>query len=194
VTEQPAGSDPSAGGPVGPAGPVCPGCRRPLRGQLAQELITAQDPAAPGTERRMAVTYCGHCGIALSLVPAGIASGINFAAPAPQKVSRPADEQTLDGRFQLRCQQLVGQIRSLGLDPHVWVDMINDLGAAGAARKLLADHHILVATRWLVLQGRPELTLEHEVTEPVWHGLFTDDERASAAAQLARARQAPPAS
>jgi hypothetical protein len=185
VTEQRAASDGA------PAGPICPDCRQPIRGQLRQELITPVDPAAPGTEVRMAVTYCGHCGIALRLDPAGIGFGTSFAALAPQEVARPDDERTLEGQFQLRCQELVAQIRSLGLDPHVWVGMINTLGAAGAARKLLADHHILVATRWLVVQGRPELTLEHEVIQPSWRSVFTDDERAKAAAQLARAGHAP---
>jgi hypothetical protein len=52
--------------------------------------------------------------------------------------------------------------------------MINSLGAAGAAKKLLADHHMLVVTPWLVRRGRPELTLEHEIGQPRWSGLFTD--------------------
>jgi hypothetical protein len=69
--------------------------------------------------------------------------------------------------------------------------MINSLGAAGAARKLLAGHHMLVVTPWLVRRGRPELTLEHEIGQPRWSGLFTDEERAEAARRQARAGQTP---
>ena len=69
--------------------------------------------------------------------------------------------------------------------------MINDLGAAGAARKLLADHHELVVTPWLVRRGRPELTLEHAIGQPRWAELFTEAERAEAARRLARAGKSP---
>ncbi len=65
--------------------------------------------------------------------------------------------------------------------------MINSLGAAGAASKLLADHHMLVVTRWLVRRGRPELTLEQEIAQPRWTGLLNDEERAEAARLLAGA-------
>jgi hypothetical protein len=43
----------------------------------------------------------------------------------------------------------------------------------------------------LVRRGRPELTLEHEIRQPRWSGLFTDDERAKAARRLARAGTTP---
>ena len=46
---------------------------------------------------------------------------------------------------------------------------------------------MLVVTPWLVRRGRPELTLEHEIGQPRWSGLFTDEERAEAARRQARA-------
>ena len=110
---------------------------------------------------------------------------------AYEEVAAPAEEQTLEAQFQLRCRDLIGEIRSLGFDPNVWVALINSLAAAGAARKLLADHHTLVVTPWLVRRGRPELTLEHEIRQQRWSGLFTDGERAEAARRqhaLARRR------
>jgi hypothetical protein len=63
--------------------------------------------------------------------------------------------------------------------------MINGIGAIGAARKLLADRHVLVATPWLVERGRSELTLECEIGQPRWTELFTEDERIEAADRLA---------
>jgi hypothetical protein len=109
----------------------------------------------------------------------------------PEGVAAPADEQALEGQFQLRCRELIGEIRSLGFDPNVWVATINSLGAVGAAKRFLADHQMLVATPWLVRRGRPELTLEHAIGDPRWAELFTDDERSEAARRLARAGRTP---
>jgi hypothetical protein len=183
MSEQTTGDDGSA------PGPVCPDCRQPLRGILRQELISPRAVAEPGPHLPMAVTYCGNCGLTLDLAPAGLAA---MAGPVPvEEVATPADDQTPDGQFQLRCRELVREIRSLGFDPHVWVAMINRLGASGAAKKLLADHHGLVATPWLVRRGRPELTMEHEIGRPRWAEVFTDGERAEAARRLAHAGQPP---
>jgi hypothetical protein len=135
----------------------------------------------------MAVTYCGSCGWTLHLGPARIGFGPGHGLVLPEEVAAPADETTLDGRFQLRCGELISETRSLGFDPNVWVPMINSLGAVGAAKKLLADHRPLVATPWLVRRGHPELTLEHEIGQPRWAEIFTSGERAEAARRLAAA-------
>jgi hypothetical protein len=172
-------------------GPVCPHCREPLRGNLRQEQVTPQAPAEPEPKLAMTLTYCGRCGWTLHLDPMR-ANGPPGPGPAAyEEVAAPADEQTLEGQFQLRCRDLIGEIRSLGFDPNVWVAMINSLGAVGAAKKLLADHHMLVVTPWLVRRGRSELTLEHAIGLPRWSGLFTGDERAEAARRLARAGETP---
>jgi hypothetical protein len=173
-------------------GPVCPHCREPLRSNLRQEEVTPQETTEPGPKIAMALTYCGWCGWTLHLAPAvtGVPAGHRLLAH--EEVAAPADEQTLEGQFQLRCRELIGEIRSLGFNPNVWVAMINSLGAAGAAKKLLADHHMLVATPWLVRRGRPDLTMEHEIGQPRWAGLFTNDERAESARRLARAGKTPP--
>ncbi len=150
-----------------------------------------QEASKPGPRLAMAVTYCGACGWTLDVASAetGFRAG---HGPRPfDEVAAAADDGTLEGQFQLRCRELIGEIRSLGFDPNVWVAMINDLGAAGAARKLLADHHELVVTPWLVSRGRPELTLEHAIGQPRWAALFTDAERAEAARRLAHPRMGP---
>jgi hypothetical protein len=162
-------------------GPLCPNCRESLRGNLRQEQVIPDGGAA------MAVTYCGACGWTLACLPARAGGLVRHGPLSQEEVAAPADEQTPEGRFQLRCRELIGEIRSLGFDPNVWVAMINDLGAAGAARTLLADHHQLAVTPWLVRRGRPELTLEHEIGQPSWARLFTDAERAEAAQRLAHA-------
>lgn len=172
-------------------GPVCPHCREPLRSNLRQEQVTPRQATDPGPALAMTLTYCGRCGWTLHLAPARADGPAGHGLAAYEEVAAPADEQTLEGQFQLRCRDLIGEIRSLGFNPNVWVAMINSLGAAGAAKKLLADHHMLVVTPWLVRRGRPELTLEHEIGQRRWSGLFTDEERAEAARRQARAGQTP---
>jgi hypothetical protein len=166
-------------------GPLCPHCRAALRGNLRQEQVVPQGGLA------MAVTYCGACGWTLDCTPARAAGPAGFGLMRLEEVAAPADEQTLEGQFQVRCRELIGEIRSLGFNPNVWVAMINDRGAAGAASKLLADHHELVVTPWLVTRGRAELTLEHAIGQPRWAALFTEAERAEAARRLARAGKSP---
>ena len=168
-------------------GPACPHCREPLRGNLRQEQVTPQETTEPGPKLAMTLTYCGACGLTLHLAPARMGGPAGHGLMVPEEVAAPPDEQALEGQFQLRCRELIGEIRSLGFNPNVWVAMINRLGAVGAAKKFLADHQMLVATPWLVGRGRPELTLEHEIGEPRWAELFTDDERSEAARRLARA-------
>jgi len=172
-------------------GPTCPNCREPLRGNLRQEQITPQGTTEPGPALAMALTYCGSCGWTLHLAPARTGFPAGRGLMLQEEVAVPAEEQTPEGQFQLRCRELISETRSLGFDPNVWVAMINSLGAAGAARKLLADHQGLVATPWLVGRGRPELTMESEIGQPRWAGLFTDDERAEAARRLANAGETP---
>jgi hypothetical protein len=172
-------------------GPVCPHCREPLRSNLRQELLTPQETTESRPTLAMVLTYCGWCGWTLHLGPAVTAVPGGYGLPAREEVAAPADEQTLEGQFQVRCRELIGEIRSLGFNPNVWVSMINSLGAVGAAKRLLADHQMLVATPWLVRRGQPDLTMEHEIGQPKWAGLFTADERAEAARRLARAGKAP---
>ena len=172
-------------------GPVCPHCREPMRSNLRQEQVTPQGTTGPGPAFAVTLTYCGRCGLTLHLAPARADGPAGHGLAAYEEVAAPADEQTLEGQFQLRCRDLIGEIRSLGFNPNVWVAMINSLGAVGAAKKLLADHHMLVVTPWLAGRGRPDLTLEHAIGQPRWAGLFTGDERAEAARRLARAAQPP---
>jgi len=63
--------------------------------------------------------------------------------------------------------------------------------AGRAAKKLLADHHELAATHWLVMHGRPELTMEHAIALPRWAELFTEGRpRRGGAATHARRKHA----
>ncbi len=139
----------------------------------------------------MALTHRGACGWTLHLAPARIGFPAGHGLMLHEEVAAPAEEQTPEAQFQLRCHELISEIRSLGFDPNVWVAMINSLGAVGAAKKLLADRQELVAIPWLVRRGRPELTMEYEIGQPRWAGLFTDNERAKAAGRLANAGETP---
>jgi hypothetical protein len=160
-------------------GPICPGCRLPLR-----ETLRNEETAAIGTtESRQApisITYCGSCGwtISATVAPRARVGG-------QSEVADPDDPSTVAGEFQLRCRELVRETIAAGFTPGGWIGLINRMGAVGAATHLLRTGHVLPVTRWLVQQGRPALTMEHEITQPRWAGLFTDDDRAEAARRLA---------
>ena len=104
-----------------------------------------------------------------------------------RRVADPEDASTLAGQFQVRCRDLIVQIIAAGFTPGVWIDLINTMGAVEAAKHLLSNGRVLPVTPWLVEHGRPELAMEHEITQTRWAELFTDDERADAARRLASA-------
>jgi hypothetical protein len=164
-----------------PSGPICINCHRQLRGNLRSERLDVQE-ISEGPKSRLGVVYCGACGWPLHIdarSPLMAGSG-----PAETKVAAPADETTLQGQFQLRCRDLIAEIRALGFDPWLWVDLINDLGAVGAAKRILAEYEVLPVTRWLVGQGHPELTLEREIDHLRWADLFDDSDRSEAVRRL----------
>jgi len=170
-------------------GPICPNCRQPLRDRLRQEEVTPKTVDVPGSGLAMTIVFCGSCGWTLDVVPARTAMQGRFATARAgiEEVAAPQDGESLAGQFQIRCRDLVTETRKLGFNPNVWVPMINSLGALGAAKKLLSDHHVLVATPWLVERGHAELTLEHEIEQMRWADLFDDAERVEAARRLAAA-------
>jgi hypothetical protein len=103
------------------------------------------------------------------------------------RVPDPQDPESLEGRFQLRCRELIGEIQDAGFMPGGWIGLIMNLGATGAARDLLSSGRILPVTRWLLAQGRRELTMEHEIISEEWEAIFSDGERAEAERRLQRA-------
>jgi hypothetical protein len=148
---------------------------------LQTERLDAEGPSSDGVPMQVLVVYCRSCGHSLHVE---LARPIQTALAGRAPVAEAADPDTLDGRFQVRCRDLITQIREMGFEPNVWVDMINRLGAAGAAKTLLETKRPLVATPWLVSRNRSDLTLEHEIMELRWADLFDDDDRAEAARRL----------
>jgi hypothetical protein len=173
-------------------GPFCPHCRKPLREGLHQERITPKSTDAPGSPLPVTVLFCGLCGWTLDVALAVPAMPASFGGRGIEAVALPADEDSLDGQFHIRCGELIAEARALGLNPYVWVSLINALGAVGAAKKLLAEHHVLVVTPWLVERHRSDLTLEHEIGQSRWRQLFTDEERIEAANRLAAVTESSP--
>jgi hypothetical protein len=167
-------------GPERP-GPLCPGCREPMRANLQTELLDAEGSSSDGVSMQVSVVYCRSCGLSLHI---DLARPIQTAGAGRASVAEPADPATPDGRFQVRCRDLITQIREMGFEPNVWVEMINGLGATGAAKTLLETKRPLVATPWLVSRNRSDLTLDNEIMELRWSGLFDDDDRAEAARRL----------
>jgi hypothetical protein len=141
----------------------------------------------PGPVLPLTVVFCGSCGWTLEVMPAHVLMPGGFGAgrPAIEEVAEPANAQSPEGQFQIRCRELITETRALGFDPNVWVSMVHRLGALVAAKKPLADHHVLVATPWLVARGQEGLTLEAEIALAKWSDLYTNDERAEAKSRLA---------
>lgn len=164
-------------------GPICPDCRHSLRENLVHEQIESTGASAGGARPRVEIFYCGSCGRTLHAGPS--APFDPAASPRGAPVATPADGTALEGRFQDRCRELIGQIRSLGFDPFVWVGLINEMGAVTAAKAILADYGVLPVTRWLVDQGHPELTLEGEIQQARWADLFDEGDRGTAVRRLA---------
>jgi hypothetical protein len=168
--------------PVG--GPICPNCSQPLRENLRNEQVAAVvTPEAP--RAAISVTYCGSCGWTLDVTPAPVRP--SFGVRGSPQVADPQDASTLAGEFQLRCRELILEIIKAGFTPGVWIELINTMGAVEAAKHLLSRGQVLPVTPWLVERGRPELTMEHEITQTRWAEIFSDDDRAEAARRLASA-------
>ena len=164
--------------PMVPA-PLCPECRRPLRDTLRVTTVEAV-AEGPTAGSPVAVAFCGACATTLSAVPPP-------PPPAPLRVPDPVSPDSVEGRFQLRCRELIEEIQDVRFTPGGWIGLITSDSAVGAARKLLLSGRILPVTRWLIDRGRPELTMEHEVTRRQWQGIFTDVERAEAQRRLVQA-------
>jgi hypothetical protein len=110
--------------------------------------------------------------------------GPRFRLRGEPQVADPDDPSSRPGQFQLRCRELVKETITAGFTPGGWIGLINRMGAVKAAQHLLTTGHILPVTPWLVEHGRPELTMEHEITHGPWTDLFSDDDRAAAARRL----------
>jgi len=131
----------------------------------------------------MLIAYCGDCGTMLATFP-DRPSPLGGFQRVGLVVNDPDEPTSLAGQFQLRCRALIEQIHVLGFGAGGWAGLINQLGAVGAAKNLLATHRVLPVTPWLIQRERADLTMEHEVCEPRWVPLFTDPERAEATRRL----------
>ena len=166
---------------VGSEDPLCPSCSQPLSETLRVKTIDAV-LEGQGSSQSVEVTYCGACGSALS-------AGRQRQTPGLLRVPDPRDPQSVEGRFQERCRELIDQIQTAGFTPGGWIGLITRHGAVGAARELLSTGQILPVTRWLLEQGQPELTMEREITRQEWATIFDDAERAEAERRLERAAE-----
>jgi hypothetical protein len=172
-----------------PSGPICVNCHRALREHLRSERLDAQQ-RSEGPPSSVGFIYCGSCGW-----PLHVEAHSPFVAAGARgwtKVAAPVDATSLEGQFQFRCRELISEIRALGFEPWLWVALINEVGAVGAARRILADYEVLPVTRWLVGRGHPGLTLEREIEQLRWADLFDDTDRSEAVRRLDSAGGEPP--
>lgn len=74
----------------------------------------------------------------------------------------------------------------------VWIGMVRELGAAGAARHLLVSGDIQDGFRRLVAADRANLTVEWSALRPRWHRIFQAPHREAARWRLRQAGIEPP--
>lgn len=86
--------------------------------------------------------------------------------------------------FAVACVAAIGEVQRLGFMPGGWIGLIDQLGAAEAARQLLRRDPALPVFHFLVGIGRPELCVEGMVVQPKWASLFNDAERKIARTRL----------
>ena len=99
----------------------------------------------------------------------------------------------LEREFDAACDAAVAEARTLGYDPTVWMSMRTEMGAAEAARRLLASGDIKSGFLRLVELRRPRLSIEWAVLEPRWAPLFSEQHKQAARWRLGQAGVTPPA-
>jgi hypothetical protein len=103
----------------------------------------------------------------------------------------------LEAAFQLTCEGAIEDWRQLGFPPsgrapRIWINMIQNLGAAEAARRLLISGEIQDGFERLIVIGHPEWTIEWEVLNGQWRPLFSEQHREAARWRLRQAGAIPP--
>ena len=103
----------------------------------------------------------------------------------------------LEAAFRSTCEGAIEQWRQLGFPPSgraptIWINMIQNLGAAEAARRLLVSGEIQDGFERLITIGHPEWTIEWEVLNEEWRPLFSEQLRAAARWRLRQAGATPP--
>jgi hypothetical protein len=98
------------------------------------------------------------------------------------------DWMSLESDFHRACEAAVDECRLLGYVPTAWIQMMNGPGgAAGAARRLLANGDIQSGFERLIRLGRVDLTVEYAVLQERWSDLFADQHREAARWRLDQA-------
>ena len=101
---------------------------------------------------------------------------------------------SLEAAFQRASEAAVDACRELSppYKPTVWIGMVNKLGAAEAARRLVVSGDIQTGFERLVQAGRPELTIEWAILGTEWSPLFSEQHREAARWRLRQAGVQPP--
>jgi hypothetical protein len=93
----------------------------------------------------------------------------------------------LEREYQVESEHAINECHSLGYTPTVWISMLQQVGAAEAARRLLVSGDIQSGFSRLIQLGRPELTIEWSALNPRWEPLFAAQHREAAKWRLTQA-------
>lgn len=92
--------------------------------------------------------------------------------------------EELELRFHQAMLNLYHAAVELGYRPTYFIQMVNELGGVGAARRLLSTDNIQAGLTRLWKMDRLDLSVEAHVLREPWKDLFSDDERREALERL----------
>ncbi len=92
--------------------------------------------------------------------------------------------EDLEIRFHQAMLNLYHAAVELGYRPTYFIQMVNELGGVGAARRLLSTEDIQAGLTRLWKLERLDLSVEAHVLQDPWTALFNDDERQKACERL----------
>lgn len=97
-----------------------------------------------------------------------------------------SDQAALERRFGKAMQDVyVRAKKEAGYTASYYLQMLHELGALGAARRLLASAKVSDGFTALWERGRLDLTVENTMLHPEFSELFTDEELETARQRLA---------
>lgn len=100
----------------------------------------------------------------------------------PEPLPDSNDDSTDEDAYELATWAAIEECKHLRhrYDPTIWIGMVRQSGAVGAAKHLLVSGDIQYRFRRLIEEGRPDLTVEWSVLLPRWRALFSDQYRDAA--------------
>ena len=99
-----------------------------------------------------------------------------------QRSTERKNPMTTEEDFETACLGAIEECRRMNprYIPKAWIRMIERHGAVEAAKRPVVSSEMQSGFKELVNRDRSDLTIEHDVLNPCWTALFSDDWREAA--------------